>query len=165
MKEKFKNTLLLAIFLCIFSANAQDFNVMYSDKPCPQDGLPDKLRFFLFDDESRSYIAPCITSGEKDFSKYFHSKVFVPCDSACAILCRVAEKPKPERVIVRFSITEAGETANIAILKGINSLYDNEAFRLVQELQFSNPAYVNGKATEICVTYPILFDTRLFCPK
>jgi len=165
MKEKLKNALLLGIFLCAFSASAEDFELIYSDVPCPQDALPDKLRFFLFDDESRGYIAPCIASGERDFAKYFHSNVFVPCDSVCKSLCRAEEKPKPERVIMRFTITKTGETANIAIQKGVNPLYDQEAFRLVRELRFSNPAYINGKATEICVTYPILFDTRLFCPK
>jgi len=165
MKEKLKNILLFGIFFCTFSANGQDFEIIYSDVPCPQDSLPDKLRFFLFDDESRGYTAPCIASGEKDFSKYFHRNIFVPCDSVCSALCHAEEKPKPQRVIVHFTITETGETANIAILKSINPLYDREAFRLVRELRFSNPAYVNGKATEICVTYPILFDTRLFCPK
>ncbi|MDR0874460.1 MAG: energy transducer TonB [Prevotellaceae bacterium] len=137
-----------------------DFSLNYSDAACPADGLPDKLRFFLFDDKSLGYIAPCIESGERDFSAYFHKHIFLPYDS----LCKAATRPQPQRVIVQFTISETGKTENIAIVKGSNSLlYDKEAVRLVRALLFSNPAYLNGKPTEICVRYPVLFDTRLFC--
>ena len=159
------NALLSGLFACIFTAGAQDFDWEYSDVACPPDGLPDKLRYFLYDDATFDYVAPCIASGENDFSKYFHRHIFQTCAGDCDTLCQAAEKPKPERVIVRFTITAEGETANAAVLKGVNPLYDNEAMRLVRELHFSNPATLHGQTVALCVTCPVLFDTRLFCPK
>ncbi len=136
-----------------------NFQLVYSNLPCPEDSLPQKLELFLYDDPAYGYIAPCIATGENNLPEYMHKRMFSHYPDLCNDTTLV-----PQKVIVEFTITNKGKVTGISIIKNANSLYDKEAFRLVRELAFSNPAFINGIASELCIRCPVLFNRLLICP-
>lgn len=72
-----------------------------------------------------------------------------------------AEKLKvPGRVIVYFEVDKHGKMINLSILKGFNKDCDDEALRVMTEMQKAviwEPAKLNGRAGKVKMKIPIKF--------
>ena len=138
-----------------------DFNPVYSEPSCLEDGLPQKLKLYTFDDPTYGYVAPRIATGETSLIEYMHKRIFAHYPT----ICTQDNELSTQRVVIEFTITKEGNVSSIFIIESANELYDKEAVRLVRELNFASPAYRNGEAQPLCIRLPILFNPLLFCPK
>ena len=136
-----------------------DFNLVYGEAACLEDGLPQKLKLYMFDEPKFGYVAPRIATGETSLIGYLHKRIFAHYPT----LCTPDNELPTQRVVVEFAITKDGNVSSVFVVESANELYDKEAVRLVREMVFSSPAYRNGEAQQLCVRLPILFNPLLFC--
>ena len=136
-----------------------DFYLIHSAPSCLEDGLPQKLKLYTFNEPKRNYVAPRIATGETSFIQYIHSRIFAHYPE----LCTPENELSTQRVVVEFTITKEGNISSVFIVESANDLYDKEAVRLVREMKFSSPAYRYGEAKSLCIRLPILFNPVLFC--
>ena len=136
-----------------------DFNLVYSTSSCLEDGLPQKLKLYTFDEPNFGYVAPRIATGETSLIDYLHKRIFAHYSA----LWTPDNELSTQRVVVEFTITKDGNVSSVFVVESANELYDKEAMRLVREMEFSSPAYRNGETQQLCVRLPILFNPLLFC--
>ena len=61
------------------------------------------------------------------------------------------------RVIVSFVVTDEGDIQNPVIVKGVDSLLDAEALRVIQMMPKWKPGKQRGKAVNVKFTIPVTF--------
>lgn len=66
----------------------------------------------------------------------------------------------PGRVFVQCNIGANGKASNFKVIKGINSLLDEEAMRLVQLVEEWTPAELEGQKVESQVVIPVIFKKK-----
>lgn len=64
------------------------------------------------------------------------------------------------RVIIRFAVTKEGKVSNISVIKGVDSLLDAEAVRVVSMLKDFEPGKQGGKAVNVWYMIPVTFALK-----
>lgn len=64
------------------------------------------------------------------------------------------------RVIVRFVVTSEGNVTDIEVLKGVDSLLDSEAVRVVRLLSGWKPGLIGGKPVNVFYMLPVTFTLK-----
>ncbi|KPK83397.1 MAG: hypothetical protein AMS27_13000 [Bacteroides sp. SM23_62_1] len=67
------------------------------------------------------------------------------------------EKKITGKVYVQMIVNSKGEVTNVKVVRGVHSLLDKEAVRVVESSPLWEPAKQNGKAVAIAFTFPIDF--------
>jgi TonB family protein len=60
-------------------------------------------------------------------------------------------------VNLAFTITTEATIQDIIVTQGVDISLDKEAVRVIRALKLSNPALLNGKPQEVCITLPVRF--------
>ena len=63
-------------------------------------------------------------------------------------------------VRVRFVVSKAGEITRVEVLKGVHSLLDQEAVRVIQSMPKWIPGRQNGVAVSVSFVVPVKFDLQ-----
>ncbi len=71
-----------------------------------------------------------------------------------------ANAKKSETVYIEFLVTKTGELTNIAVKKGVNSAYNEEAIRIVKKMPKWIPGKSHGKKVDIRTFIPIRFELK-----
>jgi TonB family protein len=71
-----------------------------------------------------------------------------------------AQKKIEGRVVVRFLIDKKGKTGDLTILKSDNSVFDDEAKRVISSMPDWKPASQSGKTVDVYFTLPLDFKLR-----
>lgn len=100
-----------------------DFQLNYNENGCPPSFILQGISDPFIDNDSTGYEAPKLKSGE-GFIKYVLSNLRYP-----ALARRSGIQG---RVMVTFTITEAGQIENVEVLKGVHVSLDKEAVRLIR---------------------------------
>ena len=125
-----------------------NFSLIYTDIPCPKNSLMEKITNYFSDDSTQNYIAPKL-AGEGTLFQQISKNMVYPV--------RCQENNISGKIIVQFTIGNAGNVENVSVLKGANILLDKEAVRVIRELKFLNPPTINGKPVETCFVIPLVF--------
>ena len=122
-----------------------DFNLEYTSIGCEESGHG--ITNYFQDNESLNYVAPKISSGQKNIMIYISQEMKYPPTAA--------EQGISGKVILQFDISAEGKIENIKVKKGVHIELDKESVRVVRELKFSSPPMLNGVAQQLCVMLPI----------
>jgi TonB family protein len=108
-----------------------------------------------FNDNTKAYIwveeMPVYSGGEDTLKKHIQQNLEYPeIYSECSI---------QGTVYLRFIVLTNGcvDSTSIQIVRGVDPLLDNEAIKAVKHLQFSKPAYHNGKPVKFWFNVPVEF--------
>lgn len=123
------------------------FDLKYADVYCKDsiEGVSD----YFSNNDSLKYVAPII-EGDLTFIQFLVKNFVYPPIAR--------ENGITGRVIVAFTLTDKGNIEDIVVLKGVNTLLDKEAVRVMRQLKFKNPPSINGITKKICFTIPIRFQ-------
>jgi len=64
------------------------------------------------------------------------------------------------KVIVRFLVDKQGNIKDVAIEKGVDSLLDQEAMRVVSNMPKWKPGEQRGKPVEVTLSVPVEFKLK-----
>lgn len=125
-----------------------DFNLVYEETSCTNDGFSEKINKFFESDPTINYTAPA-------FGEY---------ETFYAFISRNLRYPAKARregiegsVFFKFNISADGTVRDIVITKGVHVVLDKEAMRVLRKMKLSSPPKVNGEPRAICVQVPIKF--------
>ncbi len=104
--------------------------------PCDQDSTPDR-----FNSE--------FPGGMRMFHKYINENLLYPEESI--------DMEEQGKVYLSFVIEKDGSISNIKVERGVSTLLDREAKRLIQEMPKWIPAYCNGRPETTRVRIPLTF--------
>jgi len=94
-------------------------------------------------------VMPQFPGGDKALLEYIAKNLKYPVE---------AQKAKEEgKVYIRFIVNEKGEAKNPTIMRGVSTLLDNEAKRLIESLPKWTPGKQHGKNVSVYYVIPILF--------
>jgi TonB family protein len=125
------------------------FPLIYSGEKCNESGAGVKIKNHFVDDNSIGYRAPTISTGEKTAYQFVGKNIIYPS--------RALRDNIQGIVDLVFTITKDGVIENIYVQRGINTLLDKEAVRVVKKMKFSTPPTLNGQGQDVCVSMPISF--------
>ncbi|MES2558311.1 MAG: energy transducer TonB [Bacteroidota bacterium] len=126
-----------------------NFPLNYDPLTC-EDSIPGVTDYFA-DNDKLKYRAPYVENG-LSIDMFIAKNVLYP------VMAR--ENGIEGKIILRFTISEQGNTENVVIVRGSHIVLDKEASRVVRALKFSNPPMLNGKRQNICFTLPIAFQLK-----
>ncbi len=92
---------------------------------------------------------PQFPGGELGLRKYIAMNVKYPQEAR--------EKGIEGKVYVRFTVTKTGDVADVQIARGVDSILDNEAIRVIKTLPKWQAAEQDGKKVNVYYTVPINF--------
>ncbi len=95
---------------------------------------------------------PQFPGGELGLRKYIAMNVKYPQEAR--------EKGIEGKVYVRFTVTKTGDVANVQIARGVDSILDNEAIRVIKTLPKWQAAEQDGKKVNVYYTVPIKFKVE-----
>ena len=94
-------------------------------------------------------VMPQFPGGDKALLEYIAKNLKYPVE---------AQKAKEEgKVYIRFIVNEKGEAKNPTIMRGVSTLLDNEAKRLIESLPKWTPGKQHGKNVSVYYVIPIMF--------
>lgn len=125
-----------------------DFQLVYNKGGCPSSLMIQGISGPFMNNDSIGYEAPKLKNGD-GFIKYVVSNLRYPAFAR--------RRGVEGKVIVTFTITEAGLIENVEVLKGVHVSLDKEAVRIIRELELGSPPKVNGEVKNVCVSLPITF--------
>ncbi|MES2555493.1 MAG: energy transducer TonB [Bacteroidota bacterium] len=64
------------------------------------------------------------------------------------------------KVYLQFVVSATGKVSNVRIVRGVNSVMDGEAYRVVKAMPDWTPGYVNGKPVNCYFALPISFKLQ-----
>ena len=129
-----------------------NFKLIYINKKeelCADSKFKKQIGNYLEDNESLGYNAPKIEYNSNLFQEI--TKKFVYPEN-------LSEFGISGKTYIQFEINESGEVQNIFIRKKNRIELDKEAVRVLRNIRFSEPAMINGKPINICLTLPIGFQ-------
>ncbi len=133
-----------------FTTLDYNFPLIYSIEKCTDSSSLYDVDFFQ-DNDSLKYKAPVIASGEQHIFQFIGRNLVYPT--------RAIEENIQGKVYLQFTVTEEGTTENIVVFKGVNTLLDKEAVRVLRQLKFSSPPKINGQSFSFkCLMLPINFE-------
>jgi protein TonB len=96
---------------------------------------------------------PLFPGGDAALLKYIAENLRYPAEAI--------ENKIQGKVILRFVVTPEGSVDRIGILRGINTLLDEEAIRVVSSLPKWNPGKQNGKPVPVWFFVPVSFKIMI----
>jgi TonB family C-terminal domain len=97
-------------------------------------------------------VMPVFPGGDQALLKYIADSTRYPKDAK--------EKGIQGKVIARFMIKKDGSVSNVSIPKGVNTLLDNEAIRVIKTLPSFTPGKLNGKKVPVWYMIPISYTLK-----
>lgn len=94
-------------------------------------------------------LAPEFPGGKKEMRNYLSANIVYPK--------KARKKGIEGKVIIEFVVNKKGEIINEAVFKGINSLLDNEALRVVKEMPRWKAGKQDGKKINVKMLLPVNF--------
>jgi Ca-activated chloride channel family protein len=104
------------------------------------------------EDSSPLYIAdemPEYTGGLEAFKKYIYDNIVYPDE--------LRNKNLKGRIFVQFTVDPDGSLADIKILRGLNTLLDNEVIRIIKKAPKWKPGLKGGKPVKVVLTVALEF--------
>ncbi len=95
---------------------------------------------------------PQFPGGELGLRKYIAMNVKYPQEAR--------EKGIEGKVYVRFTVTKTGDVADVQIARGVDSILDNEAIRVIKTLPKWQAAEQDGEKVNVYYTVPIKFKVE-----
>lgn len=129
-----------------------NFKLIYINKKeelCADTIFKKQIGNYLEDNESLDYKAPKMENNSNLFQEITKKFVYPENLSEFAI---------SGKTYIQFEINESGEVQNILIRKKNRIELDKEAVRVLRNIRFSEPAMINGKPINICLTLPVGFQ-------
>ena len=123
------------------------FKLIYSDSHCAN--TLNDVKDVMQDDPSIHYASPKIDNDGTSIYSYIIKYLEFPV--------RARENGIQGVVYLGFTVTTEGEVENVNIAKGVNPELDKEAARVIRNLKFSSPAFLDGVKKSICLVIPISF--------
>ena len=125
-----------------------NFPLIYSDEKC-NDSLPFVINDYFQNNDSLSYKAPKISTGELTIYQYLGKNIFYPASAR--------ENGIQGTVYLQLTLTKVG-AENIVVKRGVNISLDKEAVRVLRELKFNSPPTVSGQSSVFkCLALPIKY--------
>lgn len=129
-----------------------NFPLIYTDEKC-NDSLPITTSDYFKDNDSLSYKAPKISTGELTIYQFIGKNTYYPT--------KAMENEIQGTVYLQLTLTKEGSFENIMVKRGVDISLDKEAVRVLRELKFSSPPTVNGQAFSFkCLVLPIKYSLR-----
>ena len=97
-------------------------------------------------------VVPEFPGGDEALLKYIADSTRYPKEAK--------EKGIQGKVIARFMIKKDGSVSNVSIPKGVNTLLDNEAIRVIKTLPSFTPGKLNGKKVPVWYMIPISYTLK-----
>jgi TonB family protein len=97
-------------------------------------------------------VMPEFPGGDEALLKYIADSTRYPKEAK--------EKGIQGKVIARFMIKKDGSVSNVSIPKGVNTLLDNEAIRVIKTLPSFTPGKLNGKKVPVWYMIPISYTLK-----
>jgi TonB family protein len=97
-------------------------------------------------------VMPVFPGGDEALLKYIGDSTRYPKEAK--------EKGIQGKVIARFMVNKDGSVSDVAILKGVNPLLDNEAIRVVKTLPRFTPGILKGKKVPVWYMVPITYKLK-----
>lgn len=129
-------SLLIALFLCL------PLSAQHQKESAPR---VDSNGVFLTPDKM-----PEFPGGMQAMMKYLSTNVKYPADAQ--------KRGVSGRVIVQFVVMEDGTLGQEKVVRGVDSLLDEEAIRVVKAMPQWSPGMADGKAVKVRFTLPITFN-------
>ena len=124
------------------------FDLVYSSDQC-NSTLKGTAAELFTDNSGMNYTAPKLESGQPVYS-FIGRSIIYP---------NIAKEEGIQGVVfLNFLLTKDGTVQDIVVTKGVNSILDKEAVRVVRQLNFSEPPLLNGEPYGVCISMPITFQ-------
>ena len=96
---------------------------------------------------------PSFNGGDaNEFSKWVNSKLVYP---------EIAKENGVQgRVTLQFTVNADGTVSNVKVLRGVDSLLDKEAVRVVSSSPKWKPGKQRDRAVKVTYTFPVIFQLR-----
>jgi len=95
---------------------------------------------------------PGFPGGEEKMQFYISNKVIYPKEAQ--------QRGDEGRVTVRFIVDKTGKLKDPKVIRGVSSLLDAEALRVVKGMPRWNPGILDGKPVPVYFTIPIVFRLK-----
>jgi protein TonB len=94
-------------------------------------------------------IFPTFKGGREGLQEYLNKNAYYPKTAT-----------KSGTVYVQFTVEKDGKVTNVAVLKGLEPILDNEALRVIRMMPAWIPATIYGKPTAMKYNLPIKFSVK-----
>ena len=96
---------------------------------------------------------PTFLGGDANqFAQWVNSKLQYPVEAK--------ENGVQGRVVLQFTVQTDGSLANVKVLRGVHTLLDHEAIRVVSMSPKWHPGTQRGKVVPVTYTFPVIFQLR-----
>ncbi|MBR1926198.1 MAG: TonB family protein, partial [Bacteroidales bacterium] len=96
---------------------------------------------------------PTFNGGDaNEFSKWVNSNLVYPKEAM--------DRSIQGRVTLQFTVTRAGKVKYVKVIRGIDTLLDNEAIRVVSASPDWTPGVQKGRTVDVTYTFPVIFVLR-----
>ena len=142
----FKVLLPIAVtaFLAVTFANCNSSMLLTND---------DKVNEKSFTNQNEPFVIvedmPEFPGGEKEVLKYIAENVNYPAEAK--------EKGIEGTVYIKFVVNAEGKVQDVATLRGVAPLLDQEAIRVIESMPEWKPGRQGGKPVNVCIQVPIKF--------
>lgn len=127
---------ILLLFVSVFSVNAQTDTIRTEDEP-------------VFDVVE---VQPEFPGGNEALFKFIADNIVYPASAK--------EEGIQGKVYVQFVIDKDGNVTKPQIVRGVNSLLDREALRVINLMPKWKPGYQSGKPVNVKYVIPIMFKLK-----
>jgi protein TonB len=94
-------------------------------------------------------VEPNYNGGDAAMQEFIKSNIKYPSEAI--------KKKYEGKVYVKFIVERDGSVTHVSIARGVNSVLDDEAVRVIELMPKWNPGYQKGKAVRTNVVVPIVF--------
>ncbi len=96
-------------------------------------------------------VKPTFQGGDANtFSRWVNTNLVYPKEAA--------ENKIQGRITLQFTVSETGKVTNVKVLRGVDSLLDKEAVRVVELSPDWTPGMKEGKPVPVTYTFPVIFQ-------
>jgi hypothetical protein len=125
-----------------------EFNLKYTSTKFTS-GFPFKFQGGPFNDDStNNYIAPKFGDDSLSLWRYVSKNFWHVGPIARG------------KVYVTFIISAEGEMKEMGIIKGVSTIKDKEAMRVLRSAKIVSPAFLNGKPTELRTGHVVFYNLK-----
>jgi TonB family protein len=129
-----------------------DFDLCYEKRIC-EDFIPGSDVYKIFNDNPDiGYVSPKFSGNNHTIIEFLGNQLVYPKDAR--------ENGITGTVKVYIDINEKGEVEDVCVSQGTNIFLDKESVRVLKNLKFVSPPYLNGKAVKVCAIIPIKFSMQ-----
>ena len=98
-------------------------------------------------------VKPTFQGGDANtFSRWVNTNLVYPKEAA--------ENKIQGRITLQFTVSETGKVTNVKVLRGVDSILDKEAVRVVELSPDWTPGKSNGRNVPVTYTFPVIFQLR-----